>query len=88
MLISFIYFLYYQSSKVTDKLQHPTDGPSGVWDHIIVGFSILIVLIVLFLTVKYFIKPGEKQQNHIKRLILKDEKTAGLEKRNERPRYK
>lgn len=78
MILNFIISLYYQSSKASDHLQHPSDGPNGILDHILVAVSVLVVLIVLFLTIKYIIKPGEKQEDHIKRIILQDDRTGSL----------
>ncbi|MEO8415886.1 MAG: hypothetical protein ABI472_19655 [Ginsengibacter sp.] len=45
-------------------------GPDGNWDYVIVTISVIIVLITLFLSVKWMIKPGEQSQSHIKRLVL------------------
>jgi len=41
-------------------------------DLIIVAIAIIIVIIAFVLCIKFFIRPGEKEENHIKRLILKD----------------
>lgn len=45
-------------------------GPDGNWDYVIVTISVIIVLITLFFSVKWVIKPGEQSQSHIKRLVL------------------
>ena len=49
------------------------EGPGGLPDFLIVGLSVLIVIVVLVLSIKYFVKPGEKSESHIKRVILKDD---------------
>lgn len=48
----------------------PPDGP--LYYLVLIGSSI-IVLGVVFFTIKWFIWPGEQSENHIKRKILKDE---------------
>jgi len=48
-------------------------GPDGNWDYVIVTIVIIIVLITFFFSVKWLIRPGEKSQSHIKRLVLNNE---------------
>ncbi len=48
-------------------------GPESNWDYFIVAFIALIVLITLFYSVKWLLKPGEDKQDHIKRMILNSE---------------
>ncbi len=62
-----------------NKSMHMNGGPNGIFDHIVLGASILIVIIVIFFTLKFFIKPGEKQITHIKRIILDDDINSGSE---------
>ena len=45
-------------------------GPDSNWDYVIVWATVLIVLVSLFYTIKWFIKPGEDNCNHIKRTVL------------------
>ncbi len=45
-------------------------GPDGNADYVIVAFAVVIVLLTLFFSVKFLVKPGEQSQKHIKRLIL------------------
>ncbi len=45
-------------------------GPEGRFDFIIVFAAIIIVLVTLFFSIKWLIRPGEKSGDHIKRLIL------------------
>ena len=48
-------------------------GPGGNWDYVIVTIAVFIVLVTLFFSVKWLIKPGEQSQSHIKRLVLNNE---------------
>ncbi len=45
-------------------------GPEGNQDYVIIAVAVLIVLLTLFYSVKWLIKPGEHADNHIKQLIL------------------
>jgi len=47
-------------------------GPDSNWDYLIVIGMVLITLYVLYATVKCLIKPAEKSENHIKRMVLND----------------
>ena len=49
----------------------------GIGDLLIAAISIIIVLVTLFLCVKYFLFPKENDGNHIKRRILDDEVRDG-----------
>ena len=44
--------------------------PDNSWDYLIVWTIVAITLITLFFAVKWIVKPGEKQTNHIKYSIL------------------
>lgn len=55
--------------KVLKGITHGT-GPESQWDYVIVWITILIVLLTLFFSVKWLIRPGEKSPEHIKRVIL------------------
>jgi hypothetical protein len=46
-------------------------GPDGNFDYIIVVIAILITLLTLYYSIKWLIKPGENNINHIKQSILK-----------------
>lgn len=48
-------------------------GPSGPLDMVIVWFMIIIVVLTLFFSLKWIIRPGEKSSDHIKRFILNNE---------------
>ncbi|MDA8242024.1 MAG: hypothetical protein M0Z67_16865 [Nitrospiraceae bacterium] len=48
-------------------------APTGVWEHVVVAISVLIVLFCLYLCVRYFFLPREREEDHIKKKILDDE---------------
>lgn len=51
---------------------HSDEDHTGL-DWIIVAFGVVVVIGVLIFTIKYLVRPGEKNRRHIKRRILKDE---------------
>ncbi len=48
-------------------------GPNGILDYLPVIAMIILALIALYFSVKWLIKPGEKQDDHIKRTVLNNE---------------
>jgi uncharacterized protein HemY len=48
-------------------------GPESNWDMLIVWVIAIIVVLTLFFSVKFLIKPGEKSESHIKRFILSND---------------
>lgn len=44
--------------------------PDSQWDYVIVLVMVVIVLLTLFYSVKWLIRPGEKSADHIKQFIL------------------
>jgi len=48
-------------------------GPQSRWDLVIVWIMTAIVLLTLFFSVRWLIRPGERSDSHIKRLILNNE---------------
>jgi hypothetical protein len=58
--------------KVTRELTHGA-GPESDWDWFIVGIVILITVVAFFYSVKYLVKPGEKDVHHIKYTVFSDE---------------
>jgi hypothetical protein len=48
-------------------------GPESKWDYVIVWVTVAIVLLTLFFSLKWLIRPGEKSDRHIKRFILNNE---------------
>lgn len=45
-------------------------GPESGIDYIISIIAVIIVLITLILSIKYLVKPGEKNPDHIKNIVL------------------
>lgn len=45
-------------------------GPAGGWDYAVVWLMIFIAIVSLFYSVKWILRPGEKESKHIKRSIL------------------
>ncbi|MDO1450855.1 hypothetical protein Q0590_31565 [Rhodocytophaga aerolata] len=45
-------------------------GPESNWDWVIVGITAVLVLVTLFYTIKWLLKPGESSETHIKRLFI------------------
>ena len=58
-----------QQPKITQGLTHG-GGPGSNWDWVIIAVISLITLVTLFYSVKFLVKPGEKNDNHIKQSIL------------------
>lgn len=58
-----------QQPKILQGIAHGA-GPESNFDYAIVWVMVIIVLISLFYSLKYLIKPGEKNDNHIKRIVL------------------
>ncbi|OCK49651.1 MULTISPECIES: hypothetical protein [Chryseobacterium] len=58
-----------QQPEITKDLTHGT-GPESEWDWLIVLIIVFITLVTLFHSVKFLIKPGEKDTNHIKNSVL------------------
>ncbi|MBX2923134.1 MAG: hypothetical protein KF746_13125 [Chitinophagaceae bacterium] len=48
-------------------------GPESQWDYVIVWAMVAVVLLTLFFSVKWLVKPGEKSDTHIKRIILNNQ---------------
>lgn len=45
-------------------------GPQNEWDYIIVIIAMIIVIVTLYYSVKWILRPGEKERKHIKYSIL------------------
>lgn len=58
-----------QQPKLLQGITHGT-GPDGNWDYVIITIAVIIVLLTLFYSIKWLIKPGEQAKNHIKQIIL------------------
>jgi len=61
-----------QQPKITQGLTHGA-GPQSNWDWVIIAVITLITVLTFIFSLKYLIKPGEKNTNHIKQLILNNE---------------
>lgn len=60
-----------QQPKVTRGITHGT-GPESNWDWFLIGVIILITVLTLYYSIKYLVKPGEKNKDHIKYSFLSD----------------
>jgi hypothetical protein len=58
-----------QQPKVLRGITHGA-GPQSDWDYVIVGITALIVLVSLFYSIRWIIRPGEKESTHIKNAVL------------------
>jgi hypothetical protein len=58
-----------QQPKITQGLTHGA-GPQSNWDWVIIAIISVITILTLIYSVKYLIKPGEKNEDHIKQSIL------------------
>lgn len=58
-----------QQPKITQGLTHGA-GPQSYWDWVIIAIISLITVLTLIYSIKYLVKPGEKDKNHIKQSIL------------------
>jgi hypothetical protein len=61
-----------QQPKVLRGITHGA-GPQSNWDYVIVVAIAIVVVVTLFYSVKWLIKPGEHQADHIKHSILTQE---------------
>ncbi|HEY5369657.1 MAG TPA: hypothetical protein VIJ75_11765 [Hanamia sp.] len=59
-----------QTPKVLRGIASHGSGPSSNWDYVAGIVTLIIVIFVLFYSIKWMIKPGEKEANHIKRNVL------------------
>lgn len=58
-----------QQPKLLQGISHGA-GPQSNWDYVIVWAAVIIVLATLFYSIKWLIRPGEENTDHIKRTIL------------------
>jgi phage shock protein PspC (stress-responsive transcriptional regulator) len=58
-----------QQPKIMKGITHGA-GPQSNWDWAIIGVITVITLLTFVYSLKYLIKPGEKESNHIKTSIL------------------
>ena len=62
-----------QQPKILRGVTHGA-GPQSDWDYVIVVVAALIVGVSLLLSVKWMVRPGEKEKDHIKRSVLNMER--------------
>lgn len=60
-----------QQPKITQGLTHGA-GPQSNWDWVIIAIISLITVLTLIYSIKYLIKPGEKNNDHIKQSIIRN----------------
>ncbi|HEY8387347.1 MAG TPA: hypothetical protein VIK74_02020 [Parasegetibacter sp.] len=58
--------------KLLRGIIHGTGADSN-WDYLIVAVMMIISLLTLYYAVKWLVKPGERNDNHIKYSILNNE---------------
>ena len=58
-----------QQPKITQGFTHGA-GPQSNWDWVIITIITAITVFTFIYSLKYLIKPGEKNTNHIKQSIL------------------
>lgn len=58
-----------QQPKLLQGISHGA-GPQSNWDFIIIGSVAVVVICTLFFSIKWLIRPGEKNNDHIKYFIL------------------
>lgn len=58
-----------QQPAITQGVTHGA-GPQSNWDWVIIGVITAITVFAFIYSIKYLIKPGEKNANHIKQSIL------------------
>ncbi|SFM99294.1 hypothetical protein SAMN05428949_1612 [Chitinophaga sp. YR627] len=58
-----------QQPKLLRGITHGT-GPDSQWDYVIIAVTVAFVLLTLFYSVKWLIRPDESMENHIKTSII------------------
>lgn len=58
-----------QQPKILQGISHGA-GPQSSIDYAIVWAAVIIVLVTLFYSIKWMLKPGERSDDHIKRTVL------------------
>lgn len=58
-----------QQPKLLRGITHGT-GPESQWDYVIIVVTVAFVLITLFYSVKWLIRPDESMEGHIKTSII------------------
>ena len=58
-----------QQPKILRGVTHGA-GPQSDWDYVVVWCAVIIAVISLFYAVKWIMRPGETEHEHIKRSIF------------------
>ncbi|MBO9565299.1 MAG: hypothetical protein J7621_21160 [Niastella sp.] len=58
-----------QQPAITRGVSHG-GRPDSEWDYLIVGIVAVLVLLTLFFSIKWLIRPGERSEQHIKYVII------------------
>lgn len=58
-----------QQPKILRGIVHGS-GPTSNWDYVAGIVTLIIVIAVLFYSIKWIINPGEREETHIKRNVL------------------
>ena len=58
-----------QQPEVLKGITHGT-GPESNWDYVIIAAVAVIVICTLYYSIRFLVKPGEGEPNHIKNSIL------------------
>ncbi len=59
-----------QQPAITRGITHG-GSPASNWDWVIIGIISFITILTLIFSVKFLVKPGERNSDHIKKSILK-----------------
>lgn len=65
--------LHHSGREFSGMINQHAATPGGIGDYIIVAIAVLILIAAVVLCIKFFLKPGETEKNHIKRVVLDDE---------------
>jgi hypothetical protein len=60
-----------QQSAIVQQVSAHGRKPDSQWDYLIVSIVTLFVVVTLFYSIKWLVKPGERSASHIKNLIMK-----------------
>lgn len=58
-----------QQPAMLKGISHGT-GPQSNLDMVIIWVTIVLVVLTLYFSIKFLVRPGEKSETHIKRFIL------------------
>ncbi len=61
-----------QQPEILKGIAHGS-GPQNNWDYLIISVAALIVLVTLFYSIKWLVRPGEKSLTHIKHSVLNNQ---------------